>query len=96
MYSINFFFFNFSISFFFSKNISDLRKKIIIFFIGSMKLLNLQNTIVSQFQHSNINRKYTDNVVLPTRDFLKEMINARRKIGRSDCCSRSRYINFFR
>ncbi len=61
-----------------------------------MKLLNLQNIIVSEFQHSNINRKYADNIVLPTKGFLKEMINARKKIGRSDCCSRSRYINFFR
>lgn len=61
-----------------------------------MKLLNLQNTIVSHFLESNLNKKYTDTIIVPTKDFLKEMINARKKIGKSNCCSRSRYINFFR
>jgi hypothetical protein len=61
-----------------------------------MQLLNLQNKVVKEFQHSKLNKKYIDDIILPTKDFLKKMINARKKIEKNNCCSRSRYINFFR
>lgn len=61
-----------------------------------MRLLNLQNSVVKELQQSKKNKTYQDNIVLPAKDFLKELINARKISTRSDCCSRSRYIHFFR
>lgn len=60
-----------------------------------MTLTPFQSELVKELQRVSINTKYPGNFTLDIKSFLKEIVDARKKVEKNCCCSRCKYLKMF-